>query len=150
MILNQVRQDVVIDFRDLTPEERKRFLDLQAEILEARKVESNAAAAHHALLDARAAEDWAKRAAICREQEELKLAEEKAEAARQQIHHDYVMEREREWQRPSHTRYVEVVYDEERKQFVATHCGVTAYGNSPEMACDNFDHLWLYGEAPLT
>jgi len=41
--------------------------------------------------------------------------------------------------------YVEATYDEERKQFAATYCGVIAYGDSPEMAYDNFDHLWLYG-----
>lgn len=24
--------------------------------------------------------------------------------------------------------------------------GVCAWGDSPEMACDNFDHLWMFGQ----
>jgi hypothetical protein len=30
---NQIRQDVTVDLDDLTPEERKRFIDLQLRIL---------------------------------------------------------------------------------------------------------------------
>lgn len=141
---DQLRQDVVVDFRDLTPEERGRFIDLQLRILEIRRQEAEADAVS-AMYRADAGKDRAKRAAICREQEELKLTDQKAEQARQEKYRDLVETREREWQRPSRMHYIEVTYDEERKQFAATYCGVTAYGDSPEMACDNFDHLWLYG-----
>ena len=141
----QPRQDVVVDLRDLTPEERRRFLDLQIRILEARHLESETDT-KSATLHARAEEDWAKRAAICREQEEIKLAEQKESQAREQKYRDLVETREREWLRPSKLHFAEVTYDTDRKQFVATCGGVTAYGNSPEMACDNFDHLWLYGQ----
>lgn len=133
----QVRQDVVIDLRDLTPEERQLVLDHHLATLSNRYREAEA--------DRMAAEEWAKRAAICREQEELKLANQRAEEVHNHKYHDMVETREREWQRPSRMHYVEVTFDEERKQFVAAYCGVTAYGDSPEMACDNFDHLWLYG-----
>lgn len=131
------RQDVALDLRDLTPEERRQFLGIQMKILEARNREAEA--------DWEASTHWAKRAAVCREQEELKLANQKADEAYNQKYRDLAETREREWQRPSRMHYVEVTYDEERKQFAATYCGVTAYGDSPEMACDNFDHLWLYG-----
>ena len=141
---DQLRQDVVVDLRDLTPEERGRFIDLQLRILDTRRQEAEADAVS-ALYRATAEQDWAKRAAICREQDEIKLAEQKESQSRDQKYRDLVETREREWARPSRMHYVEVTYDEERRQFAATYCGVTAYGDSPEMACDNFDHLWLYG-----
>jgi len=134
----------VVDLRDLTPEERGRFIDLQLRILDTRRQEAEADAVS-AIYRANAEQDWAKRAAICREQDEIKLAEQQESQSRDQKYRDLVETREREWQRPSRMHYVEVTYDEERKQFAATYCGVTAYGDSPEMACDNFDHLWLYG-----
>jgi hypothetical protein len=134
---DRLRQDVVLDLRDLTQEERTRFLDLQMRILEARHREAEA--------DEEASKHWAGRAAIRREAEELKLAEQKDSQAREQKYRDMLETREREWARPSRMHYVEMTYDEQRKQFAATYCGVTAYGDSPEMACDNFDHLWLYG-----
>jgi len=134
---DRLRQDVVLDLRDLTQEERTRFLDLQMRILEARHREAEA--------DEEASKHRAERALICREAEELKLAEQKESQAREQKYRDMLETREREWARPSRMHYVEVTYDEQRKQFAATYCGVTAHGDSPEMACDNFDHLWLYG-----
>lgn len=134
---DRLRQDVVLDLRDLTQEERTRFLGLQMRILEARHREAEA--------DEEASKHWAERAAICREAEELKLAEQKESQAREQKYRDMLETREREWARPSRMHYVEMTYDEQRRQFAATYCGVTAYGDSPEMACDNFDHLWLYG-----
>ena len=131
------RQDVVVDLRDLTAEERKRFLGLQIGILKARQREAEA--------DWEASQHWAKRSAACREQEERKLAEQKAQEEHNQKYRDLIETREQEWLRPSKMHYAEITYDEERKQYSATRDGVTAYGNSPEMACDNFDHLWLYG-----
>jgi len=41
---------------------------------------------------------------------------------------------------------VELGYDTEKKQWRASYCEAVAFGDTPEMACDNFDHLWLYGE----
>ncbi len=141
---NQCRQDVVVDLRDLTPEDCRRFLDLQIGILEARHRESEADE-DAAKCRARAETDWAKRAAVCREQEELRLATQKADEAHNQKCRELAEMRERQWQRPSRMQFAEVTYDGERKQFSAAYCGVVAYGDSPEMACDNFDHLWLYG-----
>ena len=40
-----------------------------------------------------------------------------------------------------------IEFDAERKQWTATYQGVVAYGDTPDMACDNFDHLWMFGEA---
>lgn len=48
--------------------------------------------------------------------------------------------------RPSQERYVEMEFDSERGQWAARHASVVAYGDTPEMACDNFDHLWIFGD----
>jgi len=48
--------------------------------------------------------------------------------------------------RPSREHWVELNFDSERNQWAATSHGVTAYGDTPEMACDNFDHLWVFGD----
>jgi len=42
--------------------------------------------------------------------------------------------------------YTEVYFDETEKQWACQHGGVTAYGDTPAMACENFDHLWVYGK----
>jgi hypothetical protein len=134
---DQLRQDVVVDLRDLTAEERKSFIDLQLSILRARQREAEA--------DYAASTERVKQAALCREQEERALADQKVDEGRQEKYHASVMTREHEWLRPFRLNFAQVTFDEERKQFAATGCGVIAYGDSPEMACDNFDHLWLYG-----
>lgn len=49
--------------------------------------------------------------------------------------------------RPSQEHWVEVRFNENMKQWEASHQGVVAYGDTPEMACDNFDHLWVFGDS---
>ena len=39
-----------------------------------------------------------------------------------------------------------IFFDEDVEMFACQHAGVTAYGDTPAMACDNFDHLWVYGK----
>lgn len=48
--------------------------------------------------------------------------------------------------RPSQERYVEIEFDAERQQWACRHASIIAYGDTPEMACDNFDHLWVFGD----
>jgi hypothetical protein len=39
-----------------------------------------------------------------------------------------------------------VVMPDDDRRWSCTFQGVTAYGDTPEIACDNFDHLWTFGE----
>ena len=141
---DQLRQDVVVDLRDLTPEERKRFIDLHLAILATRYTEA-IADYESAKNRAAASNEFAKQANHACQGEESRQQNERERAARDQKERDLREQRDKEWSRPSHMHCVEVTYDEGQKQFAATYYGITAYGNSPEMACDNFDHLWLYG-----
>jgi len=88
MMQDRVRQDVVLDLRDLTPEEREQLLGIQMKILQARQREAEA--------DWEASKHWAHRSAACREQEELKLANQKAEEAHNQKYRDLLETRERD------------------------------------------------------
>jgi hypothetical protein len=144
---NQLRQDVVVDLRDLTSDERKRFIDVQLAILDTRRAEALAdlGSARHR---AETSKEWAKREAVAREAEQFRLQTDKEKYARDLKARDLSDIQQQEYLRPSRLHFAEVTYDEERKQFAAICGGVTAYGDSPEMACDNFDHLWLYGETP--
>jgi hypothetical protein len=58
----------------------------------------------------------------------------------------YNRELDKNRRRPSRELWVEIRHEPENNRWVAERQGVVAYGDSPEMACDNFDHLWLYGE----
>jgi hypothetical protein len=55
-------------------------------------------------------------------------------------------ERDKEMARPSREHWVEVEFDSEKDKWAARHQGVVAYGDTPEMACDNFDHIWVFGD----
>ena len=48
--------------------------------------------------------------------------------------------------RPSRVLWPDVYYSDKDKTWVCSHSGVRAYGDTPEIACDNFDHLWMYGK----
>ena len=52
---------------------------------------------------------------------------------------------EQDGRRPSRVLWPEVTWDAEKKQFACQHSNITAWGDSPEMACSNFDHLWVFG-----
>lgn len=46
--------------------------------------------------------------------------------------------------RPSRTLWPEIYKGD--SGWICEHGGVSATGDSPEMATDNFDHLWMFGE----
>ena len=50
-----------------------------------------------------------------------------------------------ECRRPWRTLGAFVGFDAEKDQWKAEFQGVVAWGMTPEIACDNFDHLWMYG-----
>lgn len=75
---------------------------------------------------------------------EAEAKRKEAEESLAQCRHDRELDKNR--RRPSRELWIEVSYDSENNRWIAQHQGVIAYGDSPEMACDNFDHLWLYGE----
>jgi len=52
----------------------------------------------------------------------------------------------REMQRPWRQLGAVVEFDSEKNQWKSELWGVAAWGDTPEMACDNFDHLWMYGK----
>ena len=51
-----------------------------------------------------------------------------------------------EWRRPSMYLGTDVYFDDDAESWACQHGYVTAFGDTPEMACDNFDHLWVFGE----
>lgn len=80
-----------------------------------------------------------------REQEaEFEFNQDKRQELREEVEKDRILDRER--QRPSMAMYTEVFFDEEVESWACQHCGVTAHGDTPAMACENFDHLWVYGK----
>ena len=85
------------------------------------------------------------RAAVLREQEaEFAYHQERRAEGRKDASRD--REYGKEKYRPSYAVYTEVYFDETEKQWACQHGGVTAYGDTPAMACENFDHLWVYGK----
>lgn len=56
-----------------------------------------------------------------------------------------IRERDKEMLRPSREHWVEVEFNSEKGMWSAQHQGVVAYGDTPEMACDNFNHIWVFG-----
>ena len=51
----------------------------------------------------------------------------------------------KECRRPWKAQNAFVDFDEEKQVWRVTFQGVVAWGDTPEMACDNFDHLWMFG-----
>jgi hypothetical protein len=141
----QIRQDLVLDVSGFSPRQRMYLFRLQQSILDARYREAEADA-QAAESRAEAEAEWARRAALAREEKERNLVAQTQQVEDEKKYRDLVEHRERQWQRPSHMHHVEVAFDPERHQFRAAYFGVVAWGNTPEIACDNFDHLWLFGE----
>jgi hypothetical protein len=50
-----------------------------------------------------------------------------------------------EYRRPWRAVGAVVGFDAEKNQWKCEFQGVTAWGDTPEIACDNFDHLWMFG-----
>jgi hypothetical protein len=73
---------------------------------------------------------------------DIRLQEEQRVDCRRELRANKQEERDR--RRPSRTLYPEIYRGDEG--WVCEHGGVIAYGDSPEIATDNFDHLWLYGD----
>ena len=48
--------------------------------------------------------------------------------------------------RPSRVLWPDVYFNTDEKKWACVHSGVRAFGDTPEIACDNFDHLWMYGK----
>jgi chromosome condensin MukBEF ATPase and DNA-binding subunit MukB len=56
------------------------------------------------------------------------------------------IEQSREYQRPFRMVQASMTFDVGTGQWVAACGDVSATGDTPEMAADNFDHRWLYGD----
>jgi len=97
----------------------------------------------HKLADEMILEAEAKRKAAKEMYEKAKLERVQAEEMLAEYRHSIALNQTN--RRPSRDRYVEIEYHADQKLWSATHQGVTAYGDTPEMACDNFDQLWVYG-----
>lgn len=50
---------------------------------------------------------------------------------------------ERQWQRPSRLYNIKLTFDGEH--YHASYGEVVGSGDTPEIACDNFDHIWTFG-----
>lgn len=48
--------------------------------------------------------------------------------------------------RPCHLLDTEIEYDTDQEQWACHYQGVVAYGDTPELACENFDHKWMFSE----
>jgi hypothetical protein len=79
--------------------------------------------------------------------EEARLDFRMRSQAREQSAKEYMedMRLKRQAARPSRFLGAFVFQDDEIGKWVCAYDGVTAYGESPEMACDNFDQLWVFG-----
>ncbi len=51
----------------------------------------------------------------------------------------------KEQQRPSRVLWPDVFFEDHNEQWACEHSGVVAHGDSPEIACENFDRLWMFG-----
>jgi hypothetical protein len=51
----------------------------------------------------------------------------------------------KEQQRPSRVLWPEVFWEPHKEKWACEHSGVEAHGDSPEIACENFDRLWVFG-----
>jgi hypothetical protein len=81
----------------------------------------------------------------CQDQkDEGKFNAERREAVEKEMERDAELLKER--QRPSYALCTEVAWDEDEKQYSCSHDGVVAYGETPAMAHDNFDHVWVFGK----
>lgn len=83
-------------------------------------------------------------ALIYRDQEEtVALHQMQREEAKAEMVRDARLSADRH--RPSFCIYTEIYFDGEEEQWACRHGGLVAYGDTPAMACDNFDHIWIFG-----
>lgn len=78
------------------------------------------------------------------EEEDFQFNQERRAEAREEAKRDARLNAERH--RPSYCVYTEIYFDDEEEQWGCRHGGVVAYGDTPAMACDNFDHIWIFGK----
>ena len=88
-----------------------------------------------AAIHVQAAEETLERTKLERQQSQLAL-----ENTKQAVAHG------KQFLRPSNLRHPTVEFDMEKQLWSATLDGVVAHGDTPEMAYDNFDHLWVFGD----
>ena len=85
------------------------------------------------------------RALAYREQEaEFEFNKQRRVEIMKEVEGDKLFDKEK--RRPSMFMYTEIYFDEDEEKFACRHEGVTAHGDTPSMACENFDHLWMYGK----
>lgn len=91
--------------------------------------------------------EWeATRSALLYENTEEEIEAARAARARLRKEAEAEMNYQKGSRRPSRVLWPDISFNEETKQWVCEHSGVLAYGDTPEMACDNFDHLWISGK----
>jgi hypothetical protein len=78
------------------------------------------------------------------QEQEAELSQEQRDQAREDRAKEVEWDKER--RRPSMFLPTDVFFDEEKEKFGCQHSGVIAYGDTPAMACENFDHIWVYGK----
>ena len=100
-----------------------------------------------------AAEEYLKRTEVERETAEAigKELIQRAYLERQSAENEKALrekwaEQSKEFMRPFRVAGATITYDEATKEWTTSFCDVIATGDTPEMSCDNFDHLWIYGK----
>jgi hypothetical protein len=78
------------------------------------------------------------------QEEEFKFQNEQRDAARVEMGRDARLNADRH--RPSYVVYTDIYFDQEEEAWACRHSGVVAYGDTPSMACENFDYLWTFGK----
>ena len=82
--------------------------------------------------------------AVLEQRKENEFNEERREAVRAEVKRDAHWSKQR--RRPCMAVYTEIYFDVDEEMFACRHAGVVAYGDTPSMACENFDHLWVFGK----
>jgi hypothetical protein len=84
-------------------------------------------------------------AALREEESEFEFRQARRAEASEDAQRDRLFEKEK--YRPSNFVYTDVYPDPaEDGKWCCQHAGVIATGDTPAMACENFDHLWMYGQ----
>jgi len=85
------------------------------------------------------------RGAAMREQEaEYAFHQDRRADAKESMNRDATYDRERH--RPCMFIGTDIFFDEDEQKWACEHCGVLAHGDTPAMACENFDHIWVFGK----
>lgn len=91
------------------------------------------------------AEIEAYRSKMAAEDMEEQIEHNRSFRSKESVDADEEKRLKREQQRPSRALWPDVFFEEHKEQWACEHSGVVAYGDSPEMACENFDSLWMFG-----